>query len=799
MSGVDDKLVSQRLTTLIHRFLDAELLKSALFYAERLFSMDGTNHDSRHLLSNVLLKSDQPHSALHLVTRPQDEPCAGCLFLAAKCNERLLRPRKAKEKMTEALKVMTGIPEGSKPRPAQSMHLAHDIPDIAIVYCKAGMLAAKASQRQEAIDNFSHALALEPLIWDAWLGLCTLGADIKIDEVLKIPPHLQNVPATLPSDNEPTPPRPLTSNPILSRISKQYAIAPTPLTKPEAVGSSRGLFTPEQSGVDQLPYRYHLGNLPKPDTTTMGAPSVPQTPLGALPELYKSTSIPQSGIPIPQLGLPIHSSGQFAGTRRGATAVDEGPNKRIRTATGRSNKGKETATAQNLAPQSATRRSTRLLMSNGKQTQIKHPPLSKDNRRKARHRSRSVSDVEDTAGDAPSQSSGSIAQSPRSDSTENIPGGSIVPPETKQRTAIAERYVFDLMKHFARAQFHLSKYESRTALDCLERLPRNQYLAPSVLIMIARAHYELVEYVQSERAFKAARRLDPYRIWDMELYSTLLWHLRRNAQLSFLAQELLSTNPRSPEAWIAVGNCFSLQKEHAQAMVCFQRASELDPYCAYAYTLGGHESLVTDDVKKAIVLFEQALGHDRRHYNAWYGLGSCYLKMGRLALAQYHFERAVEIHPANAVLLACLGMVHERQGRVEEALSLFNVALEASPNNPLVRYRRAKIMVQRENFEAAEEDLVRLCDLSPSEPNVVLLLGKVYHLQGKTTEATRILATARDLDPRNAPRIAKLVDEAARSRNAAAAVGGPSLSSTGAGETSIDGPSESVVDVSMEG
>ena len=104
----------------------------------------------------------------------------------------------------------------------------------------------------------------------------------------------------------------------------------------------------------------------------------------------------------------------------------------------------------------------------------------------------------------------------------------------------------------------------------------------------------------------------------MELYSTLLWHLRRNAQLSFLAQELLSTNSRSPEAWIAVGNCFSLQKEHAQAMVCFQRASELDPYCAYAYTLGGHESLVTDDVKKAIILFEQALGHDRRHYNAWY-------------------------------------------------------------------------------------------------------------------------------------------------------------------------------------
>lgn len=31
-------------------------------------------------------------------------------------------------------------------------------------------------------------------------------------------------------------------------------------------------------------------------------------------------------------------------------------------------------------------------------------------------------------------------------------------------------------------------------------------------------------------------------------------------------------------------------------------------------------------------------------------------------MAQYHFERAAEIHPANAVLLGCLGMVRSIQG-----------------------------------------------------------------------------------------------------------------------------------------
>ena len=102
----------------------------------------------------------------------------------------------------------------------------------------------------------------------------------------------------------------------------------------------------------------------------------------------------------------------------------------------------------------------------------------------------------------------------------------------------------------------------------------------------------------------------------MDLYSTTLWHLQRNAKLSFLAQELLSIDPNSPQAWIAVGNCFSLQKERSQAITCFRRAIQLDPSCAYAYTLSGHE-YVDEDADKAMNYFQAALRADPRHYNAW--------------------------------------------------------------------------------------------------------------------------------------------------------------------------------------
>lgn len=54
------------------------------------------------------------------------------------------------------------------------------------------------------------------------------------------------------------------------------------------------------------------------------------------------------------------------------------------------------------------------------------------------------------------------------------------------------------------------------------------------------------------------------RIWHlaqgMEVYSTVLWHLKRDVELAHLAQEALAQDRRSARAWAIAGNCFSLQK-----------------------------------------------------------------------------------------------------------------------------------------------------------------------------------------------------------------------------------------------
>ncbi|KAG9096364.1 anaphase-promoting complex subunit cdc27 [Ceratobasidium sp. UAMH 11750] len=184
-------------------------------------------------------------------------------------------------------------------------------------------------------------------------------------------------------------------------------------------------------------------------------------------------------------------------------------------------------------------------------------------------------------------------------------------------TDAADVYIMDLVRTFARATQALAQYRSADVLEELEALPEEQKRSASVMVLIGRAEYERADYVKARRAFELARTLDPHRIWDMEIFSTLLWHLRSDVELSFLAQELLALDQRAPQTWIAVGNAFSLQKEHEQALTAFKRAVTLDPHYAYAHTLIGHENVSMEEYDKAASSFQSALRVDRRHYNAW--------------------------------------------------------------------------------------------------------------------------------------------------------------------------------------
>jgi len=751
--------LSQRFHTLVWSCLDSDLANSAVFYAERYYAMDQQNHDARHLYATALLRAGQTYSAIFLVTLPAEIRCSGCFELKARCCTALGRHRQAREALEETLQ----DPTYARTASTQS-RAARPFPEEAALRCRSGTMALKGNLPEKASLSFRQALALNPMLWEAFEGLCALGSIPEIDEIF--PPRAAPVKRAPPEDTQPK-------------------VVPT------ATGT--GFFTPDAGSL----FRGWKPDQNQPQPFRMGPPAGPRDSIATNDSSFyppdisfqqshprptrsqatttqQHTSRPLSSAdetgPVPKkLRSTARQPDAAKSSKPNKLAVDEPLRKPAissRIATGGAGK----SNLQHIQPSNpsiATRRSTRLLSGTGnKQTHSSKHPQSRERRRQpALVRSRSIeSEMEEEA-----FAVGEVAYSPSPPSIVHSPHSEVSPSPSNWTAAheqdaqeaydleLAEQYLYDLTRRFASATRALALYDCRKCLDELEQLPHAHQQSPWVLAMVGRAHYERLEYASAERAFKAVRTLEPYRLWDMEVYSTLLWHLQRNVQLSFLAQELVDIDPQSPQAWIAVGNLFSLQKERSQALTCFRRAAQMDPTCAYAFTLSGHES-IDEDLDKAINLFQSALRADPRHYNAWYGLGTCYLRMSKIRLAEYHYRKAVEIHPNNAVLLGCVGMAVERGGDRDAALSLFDRAVGLAPENALVRYRRAKILISMKKYALAVQDLEELRGTSPEESNVVFQLAKVYRLVGDEVKSAQLLAVARDISPKSVNKIKKLLD-----------------------------------------
>lgn len=98
------KYLPARFAQLIWSCLDASLYRSAVFYAERYYSMCPGTHDAKHLYATALLHADQPHNAHHLVNQPSEDKCSGCLEIKAKCCTALGRHRQARNALEECLR-----------------------------------------------------------------------------------------------------------------------------------------------------------------------------------------------------------------------------------------------------------------------------------------------------------------------------------------------------------------------------------------------------------------------------------------------------------------------------------------------------------------------------------------------------------------------------------------------------------------------------------------------------------------------------------------------------------------------
>ena len=60
---------------------------------------------------------------------------------------------------------------------------------------------------------------------------------------------------------------------------------------------------------------------------------------------------------------------------------------------------------------------------------------------------------------------------------------------------------------------------------------------------MGRAHFEQANYAEAARTFAKARAITPLCTEDMDIYSTSLWHLKRDVDLAFFISRACGVGP----------------------------------------------------------------------------------------------------------------------------------------------------------------------------------------------------------------------------------------------------------------
>ncbi|KAJ4837287.1 Cell division cycle protein 27 B [Turnera subulata] len=712
------------------------MYRNAIFMCERLVA-EFPSETNLQLLARCYLQNNQAYSAYHILKGTQ---MAQSRYLFAISCFQMDLLNEAEVALSPANETTAEVPNG-----APGHYLL-------------GLIYRYTERRKSAIHHFKQALSIDPLFWAAYEELCVLGAAEEAITVFgegaavclqkQYMQHalaVQNLPVFAEDRNF-----------VSSRNLSSEDVSP------------RHMKNTQSNNLRDIPGTYHGSaasqplNGGPPNLSFYNTPSPVTTQLSAVapPPLCRN---PQPNGPNPATGsdnlLKSTVNSNIQAPRR--KFVDEG---KLRKISGR------------LFSDSGPRRSTRLaaeagaysnasatLAGNGASNSSKYQGSSKLSAMSLRSvtvrrgqpwanencdegvRSDAFDDSRATT------TSANACPSPVGDARSLDQEGMMMPITgvimSASRFTVGASEILSLLRTLGEGYKLSCMYRCQDALDAYMKLPHKHYNTGWVLCQVGKAYFELVDYLEADRAFSLARQTSPYNLEGLDVYSTVLYHLKEDMKLSYLAQELISTDRLAPQSWCAMGNCYSLQKDHETALKNFQRAVQLNSRFAYAHTLCGHEYVALEDFENGIKSYQNALRIDTRHYNAWYGLGMVYLRQEKFEFSEHHFHMALQINPRSSVIMTYLGTALHALKRSVDALEMMERAISADRKNPLPIYQKANILVSLERFDEALEVLEELKEHVPRESSVYALMGKIYKRHNMHEKAMFHFDLALDLKP----------------------------------------------------
>ena len=182
-----------------------------------------------------------------------------------------------------------------------------------------------------------------------------------------------------------------------------------------------------------------------------------------------------------------------------------------------------------------------------------------------------------------------------------------------------------------------------------------------------------------------------------------------------LFRHTLEVTQNNYVAYNDLGTWLSKNGQISEAMDCFQKALQINPYDA----------------------------------EILYNLGNAYSKSGDWADAINTYQRSLQIKPDQTDVLGNLGFALAATKQYTNAITYFLASLKLKPDSAEVHNNLASVLFIGHEFAAAEEHFREALRITPDNPQIYVNLGDTLVRENKIAEAAQCYQKALELRPDN--------------------------------------------------
>lgn len=193
-----------------------------------------------------------------------------------------------------------------------------------------------------------------------------------------------------------------------------------------------------------------------------------------------------------------------------------------------------------------------------------------------------------------------------------------------------------------------------------------------------------------------------------------------------------STSPRSEQDQAAL---YYKKGDFKRAVFLLSDAVRKDESNAVLWRNLGSAYAMDNDIDNAVLCFQRSVAHDPSDSRSFYDLSIVEGWKGSLVDAEQAAQRGLILDPAHGGLHSSLGNVYDDEGKEDQALTQYAVALTINAGDTVTRFNRGGLYFKLRKLGAAETDFNRVLKLAPNDLEAAQNLAAVYILQGRLKAA----------------------------------------------------------------